>query len=280
VRLPEDCVKDVTGLSDDGERPGSGGRPAVGFCGIAVMAKASAAGRTKTRLVPPLDYQEAAAFNTAFLKDIAENLLAAARRTSIAGYMAFGPPGCEAFFQDSFHPDIGRFEAWLPGFGDCLHLAVREVLKRGHRGAVVLNSDSPTLPTSLLVEAADFLAQPGDRAVLGPARDGGYYLLGLKQAHLRIFDDIEWSTSRVADQTIERAREIGLDVHVLAPWYDIDDIDGLRILQAELNAGHSFDGALKPHRALHTAELMKSLLRTTDLAERLGVLPALEGAIS
>ena len=106
------------------------------------------------------------------------------------------------------------------------------------------------------------------RPLLGPASDGGYYLLGLKQAHPRIFDDIEWSTSRVADQTIERAREIGLDVHVLAPWYDIDDIDGLRILQAELNAGHSFDGALKPHRALHPAELMKSLLRTTDLARR------------
>jgi rSAM/selenodomain-associated transferase 1 len=254
--------------------------PRVAFCGIAVMAKASADGRTKTRLVPPLDYREAAAFNTAFLKDIAENLRSAGRQASIAGYMAFGPPGSEQFFHENLPPDIGLIEAWLPAFGDCLFRATQEVLKRGHRGAVVLNSDSPTLPTSLLVETANLLARPGDRAVLGPARDGGYYLLGLQQAHARIFDDVEWSTSRVAEQTVERAREIGLDVHVLAPWYDVDDIDALKILHGELIAGHSFDAALKPHQALHTAELMKSLLARTDLAERLGVLPALEGATS
>ena len=277
-------MNEVGEMPDKGERPESGPRasrarqPAPALCGIAVMAKASAAGRTKTRLVPPLDYQEAAAFNTVFLKDVAENLLAAARQTSIAGYMAFGPPGCEAFFKDSFHPDIGHFAAWLPGFGDCLHLAMQEVLKRGHRGAVVLNSDSPTLPTALLVEAADFLARPGDRAVLGPARDGGYYLLGLKQAHRRMFEDIEWSTSRVADQTIERAGELGLDLRVLAPWYDVDDSGSLRILQGELTATRSFNEALAPYRASHTLKLMKSLLRTTDLAERLGAVHALEGA--
>jgi uncharacterized protein len=276
-------VNDVGGMADQGARSGAGPhssplRPAAASCGIAIMAKASVAGRSKTRLVPPLDYQEAAAFNTAFLKDVAENLLAAARQASIAGYMAFGPPGCEAFFQDGFHSDIGLFEAWLPGFGDCLHLAVREMLERGHRSAVVLNSDSPTLPTALLVEAADFLARPGDCAVLGPARDGGYYLLGLKQAHRRMFEDIEWSTSRVAEQTIERARELGLALHVLAPWYDVDDSDSLRTLQGELEARRPFDEALEPYRASHTLKLMKSLLRTTDLAERLGAVHALEGA--
>jgi uncharacterized protein len=277
-------VKDATGLSHEGVQPGRASaprrRPAIACCGIAVMAKASVAGRTKTRLVPPLNYQEAAAFNTAFLKDVADNLRAAGRQASIAGYMAFGPPGSEAFFRSCFPADIGLIEAWLPNFGDCLFRALREVLACGHRGAVVLNSDSPTLPTSLLVETANVLATPGDRAVLGPASDGGYYLLGLTQAHPRIFDDVEWSTSRVAEQTLERAREIGLDVHVLPPWYDVDDIDALRILHAELNAGHSFDAALKPHRAWHTAELMQSLLRRTDLAERLRVSPALAGAAS
>jgi rSAM/selenodomain-associated transferase 1 len=252
----------------------------VALCGIAVMAKASVAGRTKTRLVPPLDYQEAAAFNTAFLRDIAENLLAAARRVSITGYMAYGPPGSDTFFQDGFHPDIGRFEAWLPAFGDCLHLAVQEVLKRGHASAVVLNSDSPTLPTSLLVEAAEFLAQPGDRAVLGPANDGGYYLLGLKHAHRRMFEAIEWSTERVAAQTLERARELRLTLHVLAPWYDVDDRASLRILHGELDTGHAFNEALESHGASHTAKLMRSLLRTTDLAARIGAMQALEGVAS
>jgi rSAM/selenodomain-associated transferase 1 len=276
--MSEGFVHGSTQFAANEDRRVSPARAPVAACGIAVMAKASTDGRAKTRLVPPLSYREAAAFNTAFLKDIAENLCSAGRQASIAGYMAFGPPGSEQFFRDNLPCDIGLIEVWLPGFGDCLHRAVQEVLARGHRGAVVLNSDSPTLPTSLLVEAANVLAQPGDRAVLGPAGDGGYYLLGLKQAHPRMFDGIEWSTSRVADQTMARAREIGLDVHVLAPWYDVDDIDALRILHAELNAGHSFHDALAPHRASHTAELMQSLLLTTDLAQRLNVVRALEGA--
>ncbi len=267
------------------------------------MAKASADGRAKTRLAPPLTYREAAAFNTAFLKDIADNVRAAGRQASIAGYMAYGPPGSEQFFRDHLRSDIGLIEVWLPGFGDCLHRAIQEVLARGHAGAVVLNSDSPTLPTSLLIETANLLAQPGDRAVLGPACDGGYYLLGLKQAHARLFDGIAWSTSRVAEETMARAHEIGLDLHVLPPWYDVDDIDALRTLHAHLNGGACatpddlniadaarllgedgfetrpcLDAALSPHRAWHTAELMKSLLRTTDLARRLAELPALEGA--
>ena len=91
------------------------------------------------------------------------------------------------------------------------------VLARGHQSAVVLNSDSPTLPTALLVETAEMLARPGERAVLGPSTDGGYYLLGLKTAHRRLFEDIAWSTESVAGQTLERAREIKLDVHVLPP---------------------------------------------------------------
>ncbi len=98
----------------------------------------------------------------------------------------------------------------------------------------MLNSDSPTLPTALLVEAAEALAQPGERAVLGPSSDGGYYLLGIKTAHRRLFEDIAWSTERVAEQTRERAREIKLDVHTLPVWYDVDDVEGLRRLRGEV----------------------------------------------
>jgi hypothetical protein len=65
------------------------------FCGIAVMAKASYPGQAKTRLCPPLTFEEAAAFNTAFLKDIADNLIAVSADASIAASMAFGPPGSE-----------------------------------------------------------------------------------------------------------------------------------------------------------------------------------------
>ena len=191
------------------------------------MAKASAPGRTKTRLVPPLTFDEAAALNTAFLKDVGHNIAKAAERVPIAGYMAFGPPGSNAFFEGIFQSSVGLIESWYPDFGDCLFRAIDQVLDRGHVSAVVLNSDSPTLPTSLLVETAEILARPGDRAVLGPSTDGGYYLLGIKARHRRLFERVAWSTEHVARQTLERAVEIGLDVHVLPAWYDVDDAEAL-----------------------------------------------------
>ncbi len=234
-------------------------------CGIAVMAKASAPGRTKTRLVPPLNHDQAAALNTAFLGDVMENIRAAARETSIAGYVAFGPAGSTAFFQERVGPDIDLFEACLPDFGQCLQLALRKLLDREHRAAIVLNSDSPTLPTALLVEAAEVLARPDDQLVLGPATDGGYYLLGAKQLNARLFEDIAWSTSRVAAQTIDRARELSLHVHLLAPWYDVDDADALRMLHDELTGARAFNPALTPYHAPHTAELMDALVRKLDL---------------
>jgi uncharacterized protein len=240
-------------------------------CGIAVMAKASVPGRTKTRLTPPLTAAEAAAFNTAFLKDVAANLLAAAQRTAIQGYMAYGPPGAQQFFIDHLPREIGLIESWLPNFGDCLFKAIGGLFAAGHEAAVVLNSDSPTLPTMLLVETAEALAQPGDRAVLGPSTDGGYYLLGIKQAHRRLFDDIDWSTDRVARQTLARAREIGLDVHCLPTWYDVDDSQALRQLHAELFDGGSLDPVQTPFHAMETAALMKDLLMTADLRTRLGL---------
>jgi uncharacterized protein len=238
-------------------------------CGIAVMAKASQPGFSKTRLCPPLTFEEASDFNTAFLRDVAANILSAATSAEIDGYMAYGPPGSAPFFKSVLSARIGLLESWLPNFGDCLFSAITQLLDRGHQGAVVLNSDSPTLPTSLLVETAEMLAQPGDRAVLGPSTDGGYYLLGLKLPHKRMFEDIDWSTERVARQTLERAREIGLSVHTLRAWYDIDDAEALRTLHGELCANIHFTAELQPYSASNTAALLRALIDVTDLSERL-----------
>ena len=257
----------------NGNSASMGAGAVAAFCGIAFMAKASAPGRTKTRLVPPLTFEEAAALNTAFLCDVADNVLLAARHAApqagIAGYAAYGPTGAEDFFRRTLPDAIGLIGAWFPNFGECLFHTVRELLARGHGSAVVLNSDSPTLPTALLIETAAMLAQPGDRAVLGPSTDGGYYLLGLKAAHRRMFEDIDWSTARVAEQTLQRARDIGLDVHLLPVWYDVDDVDGLRRLNAELNGEHERGhGAHPPHYAVQTAKLMRQLTRDRDFGGR------------
>src|ERR1700683_3271580 len=260
-----DCVVDPIAVDEHIHlRP----RASVATCGIAVMAKASAPGHAKTRLVPPLSYEEAAALNTAFLQDVTDNMLLAARHAapdaSIAAYAAYGPPGSEDFFRRTFAVPIGLIPAWLPNFGDCLYHTISEIFVRGHSAAVVLNADSPTLPTALLNETAEMLAQPGDRAVLGPSSDGGYYLLGLKVPHRRMFNDISWSTDRVAEQTLERAREIKLDVHLLPEWDDVDDVDCLRRLHGEICRPKPVSlqpdaRRRQPHHALHTAALLERL---------------------
>jgi hypothetical protein len=148
---------------------------------------------------------------------------------------------------------------------------LQEIFAREHAAAIVLNSDSPTLPTALLVETAEILARPGERVVLGPSTDGGYYLLGLKTVHSRLFEDITWGTGRVAAQTLERAREIKLDVHMLPPWYDVDDVEGLRRLHGELGSARAGQAKLHPRAPYYpaaTAALMRGLAAGALIAER------------
>lgn len=240
-------------------------------CGIAIMAKASAPGRTKTRLVPPLTFDQAASLNTAFLQDIAGNLTAAGRHASIASYAAFAPAGSEDFFRAILPPAVGLIDACLPTFGECLLHTIEQLFARGHTAAVVLNSNSPTLPTALLVETAAALAQPGERAVLGPSTDGGYYLLGLKSVHRRLCEDIAWSTERVAAQTLERARELALDVQLLPEWYDVDDLDALRRLHGEvfrLPGGKRSFALDVPYYPAATANLICSLWPDGEFMQR------------
>ena len=248
-------------------------------CGIAFMAKASAPGRAKTRLVPPLTFEEAAVLNTAFLQDVADNVLQAARDgdRGIAGYAAYGPPGSEDFFRRTLPGAIGLIGAWRPNFGDCLLHTIEEIFARGHASAVVLNSDSPTLPTAYLVETAAALARPGDRAVLGPSSDGGYYLLGLKRAYRRVFEGIAWSTEEVAQQTLARAAEIGLPVHTLPIWYDVDDITSLQRLFAEFTDGMDLMDGLQRYAAEHSRARIRALLNDRKLAVVFSAAPAREG---
>ncbi len=241
----------------------------LAFCGVAVMAKASQPGLTKTRLCPPLTFEEAANFNTAFLKDIAGNLIAASARTSLAGTMAFGPPRSEAFFRQHLPGGIALHEVWRADFGDCLREAMRRQFAAGHTAACVLNSDSPTLPIALLAEMVDVLSCPGDRAVLGPSTDGGYYLLACKTLHPHLFTGVAWSTEAVFAQTLERASEIDLPVHILPEWYDIDDAAALRLLAEELLAGKRFSASLRSSLAPNSTALLETMFKGANLGERL-----------
>jgi uncharacterized protein len=234
------------------------------------MAKASVPGCTKTRLIPFLSAEEAAELNTAFLKDVCGNILLASRRAPIAGYAAYGPSGSDRFFRTTLPSEISLIEASFVNFGDCLWHASSEILRRGHGATVVLNSDSPTLPADLLAETAEILARPGDRAVLGPSIDGGYYLLGIKDRHRRLFEDIDWSTERVAEQTLDRAREIGLPMHTLPFWYDVDDAEMFSLLHGEMFEAKPFGHEpLCPGSAEHTKRLVQTLLSKVPFGIRM-----------
>jgi len=244
-------------------------RQAVGCeagCAIAVMAKAPVPGRVKTRLAPPLMPDMAAALSAAFLRDITENIVLAAREIPIRGYVAYAPAGSAALFDGMLAEGTGFVLAdgagvaapEVEGFGRCLLHAAQSLFAQGHDAVCLLNSDSPNLPTALLGQAAAALAEDGDRVVLGPAEDGGYYVLGIKAPHRRLFEDITWSTGEVARQTRARARALGLAVVELDPWYDIDDGAALRRLCRDLTSGRSV-GGLAPYRAPATAECIARL---------------------
>lgn len=218
-----------------------GSRMSRSTCAIGIMAKAPQAGRSKTRLCPPLTPDEAAALSGAFLSDTAANIGQAARLAPITAYAAYAPLGTEALIASHVGEAAGLLLAdgsqpmpnGVEGFGRCLLHAIQGMLDRGHHAACVLSSDIPTLPTRLLVEAAAHLLMAGDRAVLGASDDGGYYILGLKAAHAPMFSDIAWSTDSVAAATRERAKEIGLDLVEIDSWYDVDDAPSLALLLDE-----------------------------------------------
>ena len=205
-----------------------------GLCALGVMTKAPRAGRVKTRLTPPLAPEEAAALNTCFLRDTAAAISAASSEEFAQGIGVYTPAGAEDAYADILPPEFALIVQRGDAFGDRLACAVEDLLRVGFDSVCLIDSDSPTVPQSAYAEAGRKLRQPGDRMVFGPSDDGGYYLIGLKQLHRRVFEDIDWSTERVAEQTLARAQEIGLAVEFLRTWYDVDDRATLRRLCDEL----------------------------------------------
>jgi rSAM/selenodomain-associated transferase 1 len=205
-------------------------------CALAVMIKAPRAGASKTRLVPPLTHEEAAALSVCFLRDTAANIAAACEASAGAaqGVAVYTPVGAESAFDDLLPPNFSLLAQRGEGFGERLFHAATDLLACGFDSLCLIDSDSPTLPTPALVAAVNELSKPGERLVLGAADDGGYYLIGIKSAHARLFEEIDWSTARVFAQTVERAREIDLHVFELPAWYDVDDAATLARLCAEL----------------------------------------------
>jgi rSAM/selenodomain-associated transferase 1 len=228
----------------------------AGVCALAVMAKAPRAGKVKTRLAPALGFDGSAAINVCFLRDTARNIAGVAKRrfpsgmtnhgagvgmtnegAGAAGLVCYTPVGDEAAFDGLLPDGFALIAQRGDAFGERLLAAAEDILACGFGAVCLIDSDSPTLPTSALEMALEELLKPGDRVVLGGSDDGGYYLIGLKRAHKEPFERITWSTASVYAETVERCREAGIELVELPVWYDVDDAETLAVLERELVEG-------------------------------------------
>ncbi len=228
------------------------------LCALAVMAKAPRAGKVKTRLSPPLTPEQAAELNVQFLRDTAENLATIAGG---AGLISYTPVGDEALFAELLPETFALVPQRGDGFGERLLAAAQDILAIGYGAVCLIDSDSPTVPGEAYAQGVEALRGPGDRVVLGPSDDGGYYLIGMKKAHREPFEGIAWSTASVLDETLSRCRKAGLEVVMLPTWYDVDDVTTLDVLKAELLDGITPEfAAMQGYEAPRTREFLATMM--------------------
>jgi rSAM/selenodomain-associated transferase 1 len=202
--------------------------PSPRAAALVVFAKAPVPGQVKTRLCPPLTPDEAATIHGSFVLDTVERTKAAIDRFKLPvdRFLACAPSSTHPFFKilearhgvrliDQEGDDLGQRMA---GVFDWL-------FAQGYRSVVLVGTDVPSLPIEEYRRAFDLLESHD--LVVGPALDGGYYLLGLTRPAPALFTDIPWSTGDVRRITEEKARSLGLTIALTALWRDIDTIDDL-----------------------------------------------------
>jgi rSAM/selenodomain-associated transferase 1 len=203
---------------------------------LIVMAKQPVAGQTKTRLSPPLSPIKAAELYSCLLLDTLEAVRDAARQLSLRQFIAFHPSQSQRDFR-ALAPDFQLLAQQGHNLSERLARALLFVQEQGYDQVTAINSDSPALPVSFLIQAYRELDDPGKDIVLGPCDDGGYYLIGWKRPFPNLVRDVTMSTPTVLTDTMVLAKGAGLQVAILPPWYDVDDASALYRLQANGHAG-------------------------------------------
>lgn len=241
-------------------------RPSAEFrdrCALAVMAKAPIAGQVKTRLSPPLTCEQAARLNACFLRDTVASLSDASAITGARWVISYMPASQESAFRGILPAGALLLPQRGNEFGDRLRLTSEDLFACGFSSVCLIDSDSPTVPTGAFVRAAEELGAPGDRVVLGPSDDGGYYLLGVNRRHRLLFENISWSTSGVAEQTRDRAKQLALPVVSLPTWFDVDDEWSLARLRREFQSPTL---AVSPGRDAYPAPFTRRYLQQIGLS--------------
>jgi len=191
---------------------------------LIVFAKAPVPGKVKTRLLCRLTPEEAAGLYKRFVRatlDIASECIGACASLNIRLFLACSPSVTHPFFREiSEQYNIRLVEQRGRDLGERMMNALSDALAEGYRRVVIIGSDSPTLPADFI--ARGFVCLRDVDVVIGPAEDGGYYLIGAAGRVPPIFDGMRWSSSHVLDETIDRLRRNDISYDLLPVWYDID----------------------------------------------------------
>jgi rSAM/selenodomain-associated transferase 1 len=196
---------------------------------LIIIAKEPQIGTTKTRLCPPLNLSEAAALFEALLEDTIDLV---SNLDGIDLAVAVTPPESVGYFERKTPPNTIFIPVTCIDIGDCLKQVFDELFSRGYPKVIAFNSDGPSLPKVYILQAVQLLDE--NDVVFGPSDDGGYYLVGLHETHAELFNDIQWSTDQVMEQSLARAEMANLRVALLPEWYDVDIADDLERLLGEV----------------------------------------------
>jgi rSAM/selenodomain-associated transferase 2/rSAM/selenodomain-associated transferase 1 len=211
--------------------------------GLVVMARAPSDERGKSRLMPDIPVHRLELRQALLLDTIA----AAAHVTPADLFVAFEPGDAESEFQLL----VGGTAQLVPQRGDTIGDRMRHVLTdvfaRGYDSAIIVGSDVPALPPAYVAAAFERLRGHRCDVVIGPATDGGYYLIGMRSVSSELFDAIPWSTPLVLARTLQTADTLGLTVSLTPQWYDVDGVDDLRRVMAEQSTAQRTRAWLAAH---------------------------------
>jgi rSAM/selenodomain-associated transferase 1 len=199
---------------------------------LAVFAKRPSTGKAKTRLAQATSADWALAAAQAMLEDSLDRFATIDLDNPTARQIVYAPADATEYFAKLSN---GRFELALQTDGD-LGNRLRSFFDQSqehYKNTIVVGTDSPTLPIQYVADAIRALKTHD--LVIGPAFDGGFYLLGMAEKRLRPFHGIAWSTSRVLDQMLDQVGSFA-KVAILAPWYDIDTADDWAMMRGHTKA--------------------------------------------
>ncbi len=198
---------------------------------LVVFAKAPVPGQVKTRLCPPLTPDEAATLHGSFVLDTLERTKAAAAQFKLPldRYLACAPSSTHVFFKImEERQSVTLIDQTGDDLGTRMAQAFQNLFAQGYKHVLIVGTDVPSLPLEQYKQALTLL--DSHDLVLGPALDGGYYLIALNRSVPDLFTGIPWSTNQVLKLTQEKASTLGLKNALLSPWRDVDTIEDLQAL--------------------------------------------------